>query len=220
MNKIQICASGTSTVIRPCFGPGMLLQHEDLEQIVEYTTGVYRLLFRSLFGPGVVCGLEVSYDKEKKPNCVTIKSGVAIDCEGYVIEVPKDQTITFDECEKLPANGLIVLRRSKPKACATRHAVCSQGMDSSISSREVEGFEILVVEMDANKLEEKVTEMMTPFIENGCPSKCCTSDGVLLASFTIVSEEFKLDKRRRSLRIQSEPPKLTNPVPPETGEGG
>ena len=204
MNKTKLVASGNSNMIRPRFGAGMLLQHEDLEQIVEYTTGMYRLLFRSLLGPGVVCGLEVNYDKDKKPNSLTIMSGVAMDCEGYVIEVPKDQVVTFDECNKLPAGGLIVLRRSKPKPCATRHAVCSEGMDSAISSREAEGFEILIIEVAADKQEEVIKKYLDPFNGNECSSDCCSGDGVMLASFTVDSEVLKLDEGRRKLRISTE----------------
>ena len=49
-------AKGTSTLVRAKFGPGMLLQHDDLEQLNVYTRELNRLMFRSLFGCGVVCG--------------------------------------------------------------------------------------------------------------------------------------------------------------------
>lgn len=220
MNKTQTIASGNSNMIRPCFGPGMLLQHEDLEQIIEYTTGMYRLLFRSLLGPGVVCGLEVIYDKDKKPNFVTIKSGVAMDCEGYVIEVPKDQTIAIDKCNKPTASGLIVLRRSKPKPSAIRHAVCSEGMDSSISSREVEGFEILVVEVEKAKLKEVVTKYSNPLNANECPSNCCIGNGVMLASFEVNDDKIEINRERRLLRIQFEKQESNDTDPKEQPKDG
>jgi hypothetical protein len=43
---------GTSKLVRPRFGPGMLLQHEDLELLNTYTRDLSRLLFGSLFGWG------------------------------------------------------------------------------------------------------------------------------------------------------------------------
>jgi hypothetical protein len=53
------CAAGTSTLTRATFSPGMLLQHADLEQLNSYTRDLSRLLFKSLFGCGVICGLKV-----------------------------------------------------------------------------------------------------------------------------------------------------------------
>ena len=47
---------GTSTLVRPKFGPGMLLQADDLDSLTTYTRELNRLMFRSLFGCGVVCG--------------------------------------------------------------------------------------------------------------------------------------------------------------------
>src|SRR5437588_12439129 len=84
-------AAGLSTLVRAVFGPGMLLQHEDLEQLNIYTRDLSRLLFRSFFGCGVVCGLVVSVDGECGKVFVTVRSGLALDCSGDPIYVPKDE---------------------------------------------------------------------------------------------------------------------------------
>src|SRR5438067_7390413 len=88
----------TSTLVRAIFEPGMLLQHEDLEQLTAYTRDLSRLLFRSFFGCGVVCGLVVTPGKDKcgRP-CITVGSGLALNCDGDPIYVPKNQVVLVDE---------------------------------------------------------------------------------------------------------------------------
>ena len=200
MNTKPFSATGTSNMIRPRFGPGMLLQHEDLEQIVDYTTGVYRLLFRTLLGPGVVCGLDVNYEQEKK--CFTIEAGVAMDCDGYVVEVSKAQMISFDDVSELPEFGLVILKRTS-KTCATRGVVCNDGEDTALPTREMEGFEIVVVGMKVDPWNSSKETSKTPFKGNECPGKCCEMPGVLLASFSKSGDSVTLDKNRRQLRAGS-----------------
>ena len=71
----------------------MLLQHEDLEQLNVYTRELNRLMFRSLFGCGVVCGLVVGTDVKCGKVNVTVGSGLALDCQGDPIYVPQPQSI-------------------------------------------------------------------------------------------------------------------------------
>ena len=40
----------------------MLLTEDDLQAVVDYTVAKRRLTNRHVFGPGVVCGLEVDCD--------------------------------------------------------------------------------------------------------------------------------------------------------------
>ena len=79
---------GLSTLVRPRFGPGMLLQHEDLDQLNVYARELNRLMFRSLFGCGVVCGLVVTTDAKCGPR-ITVDAGLALTCDGDPIYVPK-----------------------------------------------------------------------------------------------------------------------------------
>ncbi|MEI9852768.1 MAG: hypothetical protein WDN24_20060 [Sphingomonas sp.] len=44
---------------RPLYAPGLILQDSDLTAAVDYTRELNRLLFRTLFGCGVICGLRV-----------------------------------------------------------------------------------------------------------------------------------------------------------------
>ena len=69
-NNVCGTGKGLSTLVRPKFGPGMLLQHDDLEQLSAYTREINRLMFRSLFGCGVVCGLVVVPDENCGKVCM------------------------------------------------------------------------------------------------------------------------------------------------------
>jgi hypothetical protein len=137
---------GASTIQRAKFGPGMLLQHEDLEQLNWYTRDLSRLLFRSFFGCGVVCGLTVS----AKDNCgntmVTVAAGVAMNCIGDPIYVQKDVTFAAtDGCD--PNNPtpqpLWVWLCSCTKCCGPRTPSCGCDDDSTPAcTREVDWYEI------------------------------------------------------------------------------
>lgn len=138
---------GTSTLVRARFGPGMLLQHEDLEQLSTYTRELSRLMFRSLFGCGVVCGLVVTTE-EKCGGKVTISSGLALDCTGDPIYLPDKQTLAIaKECEEDLVTPVWVILCRTTKCCSPRTTVCASDDDESSSTctRERDGFEIRVV---------------------------------------------------------------------------
>ena len=112
-------AKGWSNLSRAKFGPGMLLQHEDLEQLGDYTRELNRLMFRSLFGCGVVCGLVV---EKPKPECnhlkVTVGCGLALDCCGDPIHVPTSQIIPVQkDCDMVKGPLWVVLCGTR-KSCA------------------------------------------------------------------------------------------------------
>lgn len=139
----------TSTLVRAVFEPGMLLQHEDLEQLNAYTRDLSRLLFRSFFGCGVVCGLVV---KPYKDPCgkwyVGVGSGLALDCNGDPIYVPKDQQLPIDEkCEQNIDGPLWVLLCGSVKCCGPRTSMCSPDDEDpkSVCTRERDCFEIRIV---------------------------------------------------------------------------
>jgi hypothetical protein len=139
---------GTSTLVRPRFGPGMLLQHEDLEQLSAYTRELSRLMFRSLFGCGVVCGLVVTTERKYGKVIVTVSSGLALDCAGDPIYLPKDQPIPIDEeCIPNPPPPLWVIVCSYVKCCAPRTPACASDEEESpsVCTRERDGFEIRIV---------------------------------------------------------------------------
>lgn len=146
--KIVDPVTGHSTLVRPRFSPGLLLRDDDLRQGVEYTRDLSRLLFRSLFGCGVVCGLVVEPRVECGKLIVTVNSGVGLTCLGDPVEVPRPVSVTIDPtCGKAVPDPLWVILCRTEKCCAPRSAVCSCEDDeaSTACTREHEGFEIHVV---------------------------------------------------------------------------
>jgi hypothetical protein len=112
---------------RPFFSPGLLLEDDDLNAGVKYTSDLTRLLFKSLFGCGVICGLKVSY----QPICngsqlqITVAKGVALDCMGDPIEVPSDQTFDYNpNCDPIPPEIWVVLCYAE-KCCRPKDVSCS-----------------------------------------------------------------------------------------------
>jgi hypothetical protein len=76
----------TSAFVRPRFFAGQLLTEDDLSALTSYITGKDRLRNRMLFGPGVVCGLEVACDPCGAGK-VMVRPGYALDCCGNDIVV-------------------------------------------------------------------------------------------------------------------------------------
>ena len=149
-NKVVASTMDTSTLVRAKFGPGMLLQHEDLALLNEYTRELSRLLFRSFFGCGVICGLVVK--KPEVDNCnkvyVTVTAGLALDCSGDPVHVPKDMRFALDEnCYPDLPDKLWVVLCGTTKNCAPRTSMCSDDDDktTSVCTRERDMFEIRVV---------------------------------------------------------------------------
>jgi hypothetical protein len=139
---------GTGTLMQPQFAPGMLLQHDDLMALGTYARDLNRLLFRSLFGCGVVCGLKVAVQEKCGKIVVTIDPGVALDCCGDPIQVPVSRTITIDpQCNQKIRSPLYVVLCEKNKCCAPRAAMCAadDGDSTSVCTREKYGFEIKIV---------------------------------------------------------------------------
>lgn len=139
--------TGTSTLVRAKFGPGMLLQHEDLEQLNAYTRDLSRLMFQSLFGCGVICGLVVGTKEDCGKVNVTVGAGVALACSGDPVYVPKDESFPIDEnCDPDIPSPLWVVLCSTVKCCAPRTAICSPDDDDAHAecTRERDGYEIRV----------------------------------------------------------------------------
>jgi len=84
--------SVTGDLVRPRYSPGLILEDSDLTAAVDYTRDLSRLLFRSLFGCGVVCGLRVSVDFESDLE-VTVAPGLALDGCGDPVQLVEPVTI-------------------------------------------------------------------------------------------------------------------------------
>lgn len=147
--KLVDPVTGHSTLVRPRFSPGLLLRDDDLRQGVEYTRDLSRLLFRSLFGCGVICGLVVESRIECGKLIVTVNAGVGLTCLGDPVQVPRPVSVTLDpSCgKKIPERLWVILCRTE-RCCAPRSAVCSCEDDdaTSVCTREHEGFEIRILE--------------------------------------------------------------------------
>lgn len=79
-----------SSYVRPRFFGGMLLGEDDLQAISDYMLAKRRLTNRSMFGAGVVCGLEVGCDRCESGS-VSVSPGYALDCCGndIVVDCPE-----------------------------------------------------------------------------------------------------------------------------------
>ena len=158
MNKTNVTVASTkdtSILVRSRFGPGMLLQHEDLEQLNVYTRELSRLLFRSFFGCGVICGLGVTPEVDSCNKVfVTVGAGLALDCSGDPVHVPKDKRFAIDEnCDPDLPDTLWVVLCGATKHCAPRTSMCADDDDqaTSVCTRERDMFEIRVVSGDRPK---------------------------------------------------------------------
>lgn len=146
-NDLVTKLTGASTLERAKFGPGMLLRHDDLEQLNAYPRELSRLLFRSLFGCGVVCGLVVEPDEKCDKVWVTVSPGLALDCSGDPIHVPKkSEPLSFDP-EKCQDKQLWVILCGTATGCSPRTSACASDDEESspAPSREKDGYEIRIV---------------------------------------------------------------------------
>jgi hypothetical protein len=136
---------GLATLQRPRYSAGLLLEADDLTAGVDYTREFLRLMLRSLFGCGVVCGLGV----HAKLTCngrkveITIDPGLALDCLGNPIQVPKSFSMEYDpECKEMP-EFIWVTACYIEKCCRPKDVSCSPDDDGQIvQTRSHEGFEV------------------------------------------------------------------------------
>lgn len=143
-------AEGRGSLVRPRFTPGLLLLDEDLTAGVDYTRELSRLLFRNLFGCGVICGLKVS-GLEAAGRCLTVDvdCGLALDCAGDPVQVrqPQSQTIAATCDQALPAAVWVALRRCEHD-CMPRELTCppEAGGQSAVKTRKIDCYEIAVLD--------------------------------------------------------------------------
>lgn len=139
---------GLGTLERPHYSPGLLLEDEDLTSGVDYTRRLTQLMFSSLFGCGVICGLRiVSAEKQCNGSLlkIVVSKGLGLDCFGNPIEVPSAQTLIYDpKCEKFPPEIWITACYVE-KQCAPRELSCAyDGGNERAFTRHRAGFEIKI----------------------------------------------------------------------------
>jgi hypothetical protein len=92
---------------RTKFFNGMLLTDEHLRAEQTYHRESLKRLNRSLWGAGIVCGLEVrKLNKKETGLCIKVEPGMALDCAGNVIDVCKSLTIDLSQvCKEAYPDG-------------------------------------------------------------------------------------------------------------------
>lgn len=90
MDKVNEALCGYSPLKRTRYFHGMLLSDRDFREEQLYHVEKLKKLNRSLWGWGVICGLELTEDKH---GCgIVVQPGMALDCNGNLIDV----------CERFP----------------------------------------------------------------------------------------------------------------------
>jgi len=161
-------------LVWPRFTPGLLLLDEDLTAGVDYTRELSRLLFRNLFGCGVICGLTVT-GKEATGRCLTVDvdCGLALDCIGDPVQVRQPQSLTImATCDKtLPSAVWVVLRR-REHDCMPRELACppEAGVQSLAKTRTIDAYEIAVLDHRPDKACGCPEAVSTPGTSGQTPS--------------------------------------------------
>src|SRR5262249_18322018 len=110
------------------------------------------LLFRSLFGCGVVCGFKVGAEIKCGDLRVTVDAGVALDACGDPIEMCATQTLGKHCAEKWVGKPIwVVIRRAqRDHWCAPRDVVCPSDEEGSPyeATRIKDCFELALVQGD------------------------------------------------------------------------
>jgi hypothetical protein len=141
---------GWSSLQRPVYSPGLLLEDEDLNAGIAYTQGLMRLMLRSLFGCGVICGLDVTVTSscQGTKRKLVVEPGIAVDGEGNIIEVQKPWSHEFGpDCDGGWPERLWVVLCYREKCCRPKDVTCaSDGDPQSARTRVRAGFEIALWE--------------------------------------------------------------------------
>jgi len=123
----QYSQTVAATLERPRYSPGLILEDSDLSAAVDYTRELSRMLFRNLFGCGVICGLTVETNRDCGLN-VTVSPGLALDGCGDPLQLPAPVTIAIDKKKdeqiSKAGNAFWVVLCGKEKLCQPRALVC------------------------------------------------------------------------------------------------
>jgi hypothetical protein len=132
-------ATGLESTI---FHDGMVVTADDLETAARYPVSLLQSVLRSYFGCGVVCGLEltpVTKPMAEYPWVVRVACGLALDCQGFPIELtcPVELDFTPDPCAPgdLPSEVFIALRRITSSEPTNEPCHCSEHQTDDDCSR-------------------------------------------------------------------------------------
>ena len=141
--------AGTSILMKPRFSPGLLLRDDDLNQGVDYTRDLSRLLFRTLLGCGVVCGLRVSSefkcDQARRLGRRGRRAGLSRRSHPCPDDAARFRSTA--SCGQAILDDMWVIIKRTEKCCAPRAASCSCDDEETpaVCTRERDGYEIRIV---------------------------------------------------------------------------
>jgi hypothetical protein len=93
----------------------MLLTDEHLRAEQTYHRESLKRLNRSLWGAGIVCGLEVRKVSKDHGLCIKVQPGLALDCAGNVIDVCKSITLDLASvCKEKYPDGCAPEDKTEP----------------------------------------------------------------------------------------------------------
>ena len=143
--KDYVAQHGLSSLQRPRYSAGLLLEDEDLTAAVDYTREMTRLLFSSFFGCGVICGLDVKavLTCNRTRVEVSVSKGIALDCRGNPIHIPKgDKAVLDADCDAVPTTLWVTVCYIE-KCCRPRDTSCAPDDDGHVvHTRTLDGYEI------------------------------------------------------------------------------
>src|SRR5947209_6846778 len=87
------CQTSLNPDQRVAYSLGLVLGQDEMEQEAYYFLEQGRLHHRGLHGYGTFCGLQVVTQDSR----VTVKSGLALNPQGKLLRVPRDQCADLDD---------------------------------------------------------------------------------------------------------------------------
>lgn len=153
ITKLPGSAVGDASLVRPKFSSGLLLQDDDLTHSIDYLRNMTRLLFKSMLGCGVLCGLKVTARIVCTDHLqIEVEKGVALDCQGDLIELLNQEFIEYaPSCVngkpgELPDEVWVVICH-KERDCSPRDVLCSSedGDVAPVYTRTREGYQLKVI---------------------------------------------------------------------------
>lgn len=191
------------------FTDGMVVNAGDLDTAMVYPLEVIQVLIRAYFGCGIVCGLELTKEPDTaadaKTFCVTIAPGVALDCNGFPLQLKDGIKIDLkpDPCAGVDYPMCVCIAISRTNSpTAPRKNGCDDSNGNATSSYARKAELVRIKAFDANDLKDKCSDLAKnlcsackePGCGSGadgkhrdickcmttCPDACCGDSWVLI----------------------------------------
>lgn len=190
-------ATKQTTIEAVTFRDGMIVTADDLDAAVRHPTSLLLTVFRSFFGCGVVCGLELRPKQAGGGGWVLcVDRGVAIDGHGHPIElcsaVDLDLSPEACACEPPPDKVCIAVRRITSDEAP--HDACTCDLDEPrFDCRRVRDHVLVKAftqpELDAlgDRVCRRTADDKTPVCDalTACSSRSCGESWILVGCVTL-----------------------------------